>query len=163
MQRTFHQLKNTILAPFSWGEPRLHEQGRLDLDVLREELKCRLGVGVNLRELQDYRERGLYPGARRNMAAFGALIYQLCGVGLGSLIMLLGIAGMLLVMLRPALRPTTPLLYLLGAAAAYKMLQDVLLCYQVNYLSNVYPMFLPFVSIALSAIVSRFRKHARER
>ena len=162
VQRTIHQLKNTLMAPFNWGEPRLNEQGQLDLDVLRQELKSSLGVGVNVRKLQDYRERGLYPPARRNMAAVGALLYQSCAVGFGSLIMFLGMAGMLLVLVRPALRPTTPLLYLLGATACYKILQDVLLCYQVNYLVNVYPMFLPFVSISVVAIVGRFRRTYRD-
>lgn len=151
-QRTFQQLKNTLLAPFNWGEPKLDEQGRLDLDVLREELKSRLGVGVNVRELQDYRNRGLYPSTKRNGNALCALIYQFCAVGLGSLVILLGIAGILLVLFRPTLRPSTPLLCLLGCTACYKILQDVLLCYQVNYLSNVYPMFLPFVSISLFTI-----------
>jgi hypothetical protein len=151
-QRTFQLLKNTVLAPFNWGEPRLDEQARLDLDVLRQELKVRFGVGVNVRKLQDYRDRDLYPAAQRNRAAVGALIYQFCGVGLGSLVLLLGIAGMLLVLVRPSLRPETPLLYLLGCAACYKILQDVLLCYDVSYLSNVYPMFLPFMSISLFAI-----------
>lgn len=156
-QRTVQQLKNTILAPFNWGEPRLDAQGRLDLDVLREELKSRLGAGVNVRELQDYRERGLYPGARRNMSAVNALAYQFCCVAAGSLVMLLGLAGMALALVRRDLRPPEPLLYLLGAAACYKIFQDVLLCYQVNYLVNVYPMFLPFVAITLVALAGRLR------
>ncbi len=160
VQRTFQQLKNTLLAPFNWGQPKLDEQNRLDLDVLREELKSRLGAGVNVRELQDYRDRGLYPGAQKNMAALGALIYQCCAVGLGSLVMLLGMAGMLLVLVRPSLRPATPLLYLLGCAACYKIFQDVLLCYQVNYLSNVYPMFLPFASISLFVLEGCLRSIA---
>ena len=159
-QRTSQQLRNTLLAPFNWGEPRLDELGQLDLDVLREELKSRLGVGVNVRQLQDYRDRGLYPSAKRNMAAHCALIYQFCAVGLGSLVMLLGIAGMLLALFRPALRPSTPLLCLLGCTACYKILQDVLLCYQVTYLSNVYPMFLPFVSISLFTIGRGLRSAA---
>lgn len=160
VQRTLSQLKNTLVAPLNWGEPRLDEQGQLDLDVLRQELKSRLGVGVNARKLENYRDRGLYPNARSNKAALGALVYQICAVGLGSLVMLLGMIGILLVLVRPSLRPATPLLYLLGCAACYKILQDVLLCYDVNYLVNVFPMFLPFVSISLLAIGGRLRSIA---
>jgi hypothetical protein len=155
--RTLQQLKNTVLAPFSWGMPRLDKQGRIDLDVLREELKSVLGLGVNVRELQGYRDRGMYCGAEKNIAAIGALAYQFFAVGCGSLVMLLGIAGMLLVLVRHELRPSSPLLYLFGCAACYKILQDILLCYQVNYLVNVYPMFLPFVSISIFYIAARFR------
>jgi len=115
VQRTLQQMKNTFLAPFNWGEPGLDKQSLLDLDVLREELKSRLGAGVNVRELQDYRTRGLYPAAKRNMAAIGALVYQFCAVGLGGLVMILGIVGMVLVLVNPALRPAAPLIYLLGA------------------------------------------------
>jgi hypothetical protein len=68
---------------------------------------------------------------------------------MGSTSLLLGVAGMLLVIFRPALRVSTPLLYLLAFTACYTILQDVFLDYQVNYLSNVYPMFLPFVGISL--------------
>ena len=52
VSRTAQQLKNTIAAPFNWGEPRLAPDDARDLDVLREELKSRLGAGVNARQLE---------------------------------------------------------------------------------------------------------------
>lgn len=157
IQGNVQRLKNMLLAPFSWGEPNLDEKGTLDLDVLREELKCRLGVAVNVRKLKNHRIRGLYPDAIKNRAAVIALLYQIVTVGLGSLVLLLGMTGMILVAFQLHPRPPTPLLYLLGCAAIYKMLLNVLLCYQVNYLNNVYPVFVPFVSISLAVIVNRFR------
>jgi hypothetical protein len=147
-QRTIQQLKNTVIAPFSWGEPRLDERGKLDLDVLREELKSRIGVGVNVEELSRYRAEGLLSDSRRNPSAVAALAYQTVTVGLGSVVLVSALAGMVIVLMNPAVRPETPLLFLLACAAVYKLLQDVLLAYQVNYLSNVYPMLVPFAAIA---------------
>jgi hypothetical protein len=160
VQRTFRQLKSTLLAPFSWGEPRLDEKAALDLDVLREELKNHLGVGVNVRELEDYRSRDLYPQAKNDRAALLALLYQVGTIGCGSLILLFGILGMILVAFGIHQRPLTPLLYLLGFTAIYKVFQDVLLNYQVNYLSNVYPMLLPFVSMSIGWAMCIVQRHS---
>jgi hypothetical protein len=153
--RTIQQIRNTLMAPFSWGEPKLDKTGARDLDVLRQELKARLGVGINVLKLKDYRSRDLYSQAKENTAAIFALLYQVGTVGLGCLVFLLGILGMILVLFRPDLRPAAPLLWFLGCTAIYKVLQDVLLFYQVNYLNNVYPMFLPFVAISLTTIIDR--------
>lgn len=87
VRRTLQQLKNTLLAPFSWGEPKLNAQGRLHLDVLREELKNSLGIGVNLRQLQNYRSQNLNRSARKNAIAWCALAYQRCAVAAGSLVL----------------------------------------------------------------------------
>jgi hypothetical protein len=46
IQRTVVQAWSTLLAPFYWGEPRLAENSRRDLDVLRETVKGALGAGV---------------------------------------------------------------------------------------------------------------------
>jgi hypothetical protein len=159
--RTLQQLRNTFLAPFSWGEPTLDKTGARDLDVLRQKLKARLGVGINVFKLRVYRDPALYSQAKEDNGAIAALLYQVITVGLGSLVLLLGILGMVLAALRRTLRPTTPLLWLLCSAAVYKILQDVLLCYQVNYLNNVYPMLLPFVAISLTTIVDRARGRTR--
>jgi hypothetical protein len=94
--RTLQQLRNTILAPFSWGEPDLGDTGARYLDVLRQELKVRLGVGINEQKLSDYRARGSYAEAKRNERAVLALTYQVVTVGLGCLILLLGLLGMIL-------------------------------------------------------------------
>ena len=155
--RTLQQLRNTLVAPFNWGEPRLDQAGARDLDVLRQELKARLGVGVNVAKLDDYRSRNLYSNAKENAAAALSLAYQITAVGTGSVIFLLGIAGMV-VALVGAKTPRRPLLlWLLGCAALYKMLQDVLLFYQVNYLNNVYPMFIPFAAISFTAVLDRVK------
>lgn len=159
--RTIQQLRNTLLAPFSWGEPELDKTDALDLDVLRQELKAQLGVGINVLKLKDYRSRGLYSQAKQNKAAILALLYQVGTVGLGCLVLLLGVLGMVLVLFHSDLRPATPLLWFLGCTAIYKILQDVLLCYQVNYLNNVYPMFLPFVAVSLTTIIDRLRGRMR--
>jgi dolichol-phosphate mannosyltransferase len=87
VRRPLQQLKNTLLAPFSWGEPKLNAQGRLHLDVLREELKNSLGIGVNLRQLQNYRSQNLNRSARKNAIAWCALAYQRCAVAAGSLVL----------------------------------------------------------------------------
>jgi hypothetical protein len=159
--RTVQQLRNTLLAPFSWGEPALDNTGARDLDVLRQNLKVRLGVGINVSKLRAYGDPGLYSQASENKGALAALLYQVITVGLGTLVLLLSILGMLLMLLRPALRLGTPLLWLLCATVIYKILQDVLLCYQINYLNNVYPMLLPFVAISVTAIVDWLRGSTR--
>lgn len=160
VERTMQQLQNTIIAPFSWGEPRLDETDARDLDVLRQELKAWLGVGINIHKLNDYRNRDLYPQAKQNRAAIFALLYQVATVGVGCLVLLLGILGMVLALFRSDLRPSSPLGWLLGCTAIYKILQDILLAYQVNYLNNVYPMFLPFVGISLMTLIDRWRRRA---
>jgi hypothetical protein len=160
VQRTLQQLRNTLVAPFSWGEPRLDEAAARDLDVLRQELKARLGVGINAAKLNDYRSKDLYPTAKKNTAATLALVYQVGAVGLGTLVFLLGVLGMVWALFRPAATRMPLLLWILAAAAIYKILQDVLLFYQVNYLDNVYPMFLPFAAVSLTAITDRLRKRA---
>jgi hypothetical protein len=159
--RTLQQLRNTFAAPFSWGEPKLDKSGTRDLDVLRQELKARLGVAVNVSKLNDYRNRNLYTQARGNRAAVLALVYQVGTVGFGSLVLLLGILGLVLTLVRIEFRPETLLLSFLGCAALYKILQEVFLFYQVNYLNNVYPMFLPFAAISLTAIVDRLSGSTR--
>lgn len=152
VQRTFQQLKNTVVAPFNWGEPRLDKVGQLHLDVLREEIKYQLGVGINAAELQKYQEQDLFSQAHKDKSAILALVYQIITNGAGCLIMLLGLAGMVVFLIRPSITPLTPLYSLLFVTALYKILQDILLLYQVNYLSNVYPMFLPFVVICLCSL-----------
>jgi hypothetical protein len=159
--RTLQQLRNTLLAPFSWGEPALDKTDARDLDVLRQTLKARLGVGINAYKLRAYQDPELYSQATANKAARRALLYQVITVALGSLIFILGVLGMGLVVLRPALRPPTPLWCLLGAAVTYKILQDIVLFYQVNYLNNVYPLLLPFVAIGVTAIVDRLHGQTR--
>jgi hypothetical protein len=158
LRRTLQQLRNTLVAPFSWGEPKLDEVAARDLDVLRQELKARLGVGINAAKLNDYRSKDLYLAAKSNTTATLALLYQIGAVGFGTLVFLLGVLGMVLALFRPEARRTSLLLWFLGCAAIYKILQDVLLAYQVNYLNNVYPMFLPFAAISLTAISDRFRR-----
>lgn len=156
LQRTLQQLLNTIAAPFNWGEPKLDKSGVLDIDVLRQELKARIGIGINAAKLRDYRAQNLYAAASKDDAAKLALLYQVVAVGLGSVIFLLGILGMVLAFARVKTARVPLLLWFLGCAAVYKVLQDVLLAYQVNYLNNVYPMFLPFVAISLTAFADRF-------
>jgi hypothetical protein len=158
VQRTLQQLRNTLVAPFSWGEPKLDQAAARDLDVLRQELKARLGVGINAVKLNDYRRQDLYPASKKNAAATLALLYQVGAVGLGTLVFLLGLLGMVWALLRPAAMRMPLLLWILAAAAIYKIFQDVLLYYQVNYLDNVYPMFLPFAAVSLTAIADRLRK-----
>lgn len=158
--RTLQQLRNTVLAPFNWGEPTLDERQAKSLDVLRQELKAHLGVAVNVAKLNDYRSRGLYSQAAQDQVALLALLYQVIAVGMGSILFMLGILGFVIVLYRPANWPTTPLVWLCGLVVLYKVGQDVLLCYQLNYLNNVYPMFLPFVAIGFTAIVNRLRQQA---
>jgi len=157
LSRTFQQLRNTVLAPFNWGQPKLDKASTRDIDVLRQELKARLGVGINVVKLNNYRRQNLYFKARRNDAAKLALLYQVAAVGLGSLVFLFGVLGMVFALLRFEATVAPLLVWLLGCAAIYKILQDVLLYYQVNYLNNVYPMFLPFVAISLTEISDRVR------
>jgi hypothetical protein len=156
--RTVQQLRNTLLAPFNWGEPRLDPAGTLHLDVLRQELKSRLGVGVNFQKLREHRDRGLAQQAEKDMPAILALIYQTAMTGLGSVILVLGIFGIGLMLFRSDTRPATPLLWILGATAIYKLLQNVLLFYQVNYLNSVYPLFIPFVAISVTFIRNLWRR-----
>ena len=70
---------------------------------------------------------------------------------------MLGFCGMAIAALRARQAASGPLLGLLALTAIYKVLQGVLLCYQVNYLNNVYPMFVPFACLAASAAIERFR------
>jgi hypothetical protein len=150
--RTVQQLKNTIVAPFNWGEPVLAGNGARDLDVLREELKGRLGVGVNVRQLEAYRRTGSLSEAQRNRGAVFALLYQIGTAALGSVLFLLAMAGMIVMLLQARSGPVSTWLCVLAATATYKVLQDVLLLYQVTYLSNVFPIFLPFVAISVATI-----------
>jgi hypothetical protein len=150
--RSLQQLRNTLLAPFNWGEPRLDAAGTLHLDVLRQELKSRLGVGVNVLKLREYRNRSLAEQAEKDTPAILALIYQTVMTGLGSVVLALGILGICLVLFRPEMRPATPLLWILGATAIYKLLQNALLFYQFNYLNSVYPLFIPFVAVSVTFI-----------
>jgi len=163
LRRTLQQFRNTFVAPFSWGEPKLNESAARDLDVLRQELKARLGVGINTAKLNDYRSLDLYPSAKKDGAAAFALLYQVGAVGLGTLVFLLGLLGAVLALFRPAVRRVPLLLWLLAGAATYKVLQDVVLAYQVNYLNNVYPMFLPFAAMSLTSICDHFRRSAPAR
>ena len=156
--RTLQQFRNTLLAPFNWGEPRLEPAGTLHLDALRQELKSRLGVGVNVLKLRDYRNRGLLEPAEKDMAAIFALIYQTVMTGIGAVMLALGILGIILVVLRPEVRPATPLLWILGATAIYKLLQNALLFYQINYLNGVYPLFIPFVAVSVTFIRNILRR-----
>ena len=158
--RTLQQLRNTLLAPFNWGEPNLAPSGARHLDVLRQELKSRLGIGVNVLKLREYRERGLESQAEKDWPAMLALIYQMIMTGLGSAVLALGILGMGIVLLRPEMRPATPLLWIMGATVTYKLLQNVLLFYQVNYLNSVYPLFIPFVVVSVM-FIGKFSRHAR--
>jgi hypothetical protein len=157
VQRTFQQLLNTALAPFNWGEPKLDKAGALDIDVLRQELKAHLGVGINVAKLNNFRSQDLYPKANADNAAKLALLYQVLAVGSGSVVFFLGVLGVVLALTRAKSARLPLLLWLLAGAASYKILQDVLLAYQVNYLNNVYPMFLPFVAISLTAMGGRLR------
>jgi hypothetical protein len=156
--RTLQQLRNTLMAPFNCGEPRLSSAGTLHLDVLRQELKSRLGVGVNVLKLREYRDRGLAAQAETDVPAILALIYQTVMTGLGSLVLALGILGIGLVLLRPEMRPASPLLWILGATATYKLLQNAVLFYQVNYLNSVYPLFIPFVAVSVIFIGNGLRR-----
>lgn len=160
MGRTYQQFRNTVLAPFNWGEPKLDERHAKNLDVLRQELKARLGVGVNTVKLSDYRSRGLYSQAIHDQVALLALLYQVLAVGMGSILFMLGLFGIVIVLYRPADWAMQSLVWLCGLVVLYKVAQDVLLCYQLNYLNNVYPMFLPFVAIGLTVIVNRVRQPA---
>lgn len=150
--RTLQQFRNTLLAPFNWGEPRLQPAGALHLDVLRQEFKSRLGVGVNVLKLREQRNRGLAEQAEKDAPAIFALLYQTLMTGLGSVVLALGILGIGLVLFRPEMRPATPLLWILGATAIYKLLQNALLFYQINYLNGVYPLFIPFVAVSVTFI-----------
>lgn len=156
--RSLQQIRNTLLAPFNWGEPRLDTSSTLHLDVLRQELKSRLGVGVNVLKLREYRSRGLSEQAVKDAPAILALIYQTVMTGLGSIVLGLGIFGIGLVLLKPEMRPATPLLWILGTAATYKLLQDALLFYQINYLNGAYPFFIPFVAISVTFIRNALRR-----
>ncbi len=162
LQRTLQQLLNTVAAPFNWGEPKLDKSGALDIDVLRQELKARIGIGINAAKLSDYRNQNLYEAASKDNAAKLALLYQVAAVGLGSVIFLLGILGMALALIRVKTARAPVILWFLACAAVYKILQDVLLAYQVNYLDNVYPMFLPFAAVSLTAFRDWFRRRTPE-
>jgi hypothetical protein len=154
--RTLQQFRNTVMAPFNWGEPSLGPTGALDLDVLRQELKLRLGVGVNVRKLREY--GGLVSQAEKDVPAMLALAYQAVMTGLGSAILALGLWGMGLVLFRPDMRPATPLLWILAATATYKLLQNILLFYTVNYLNSVYPLFIPFVAVSVTFVGKALRR-----
>jgi 4-amino-4-deoxy-L-arabinose transferase-like glycosyltransferase len=156
--RTLQQLRNTIVAPFNWGEPKLDQSSSRDLDLLRQELKARLGVGVNVAKLSNYRDENLRAKASENTAAALAMLYQVAAVGFGSLVFLLGIVGIVLALVRAETMHAPLLLWFLASAAMYKVIQDVLLAYQVNYLNNVYPMVLPFAAVSLSAMHERLRR-----
>ena len=156
MGRTLQQLRNTLMAPFSWGEPALSEAGAHDLDVLRQEFKARLGVGVNTLKLRTYASGEASEQAHGDRAAWAALAYQILGVVCGSLVLVLGLVGMAWMFCRPSRRPRDPLLWLLGLVAVYKLAQDVFLFYQVNYLNNVYPVFIPFAVFAANAVYAPF-------
>ena len=160
VQRTVQQLRNTLVAPFNWGEPKLDRSSSRDLDLLRQELKARLGVGVNVVKLNTYRDEDLRAKASGDTAAKLALSYQVAAVGFGSLVFLLGIVGIVLALVRAKTMRAPLLLWFLASAAVYKIFQDVLLAYQVNYLNNVYPMFLPFVAVSLSAVRERLWRAA---
>jgi hypothetical protein len=107
--------------------------------------------------LNNFRSQDLYPRAKADNPAKLALMYQVLAVGSGSLVFFLGILGIVLALMRAESARLPLLLWFLAGAAVYKILQDVLLAYQVNYLNNVYPMFLPFVAISLTAIGERLR------
>jgi hypothetical protein len=158
VQRTLQQLLNTLAAPFNWGEPQLNKSSALNVDVLRQELKSRLGVGINVAKLRTFRSENLYASAREDAHAKLALAYQIAAVGCGSMILILGLLGMAFALLRAKETRSSLLLWLLALTALYKCSQDILLAYQVNYLNNVYPMFLPFVAISLTSIFGRFRR-----
>ena len=141
------------------GGTKADERGRRDLDVLRQELKAHIGVGINVGKLSEYRADDSYSKARRNPAAISALLYQIVAVGLGSLVFLLGMTGICLVVAGAKATRQPLLLWLLASAALYKVFQDIFLYYQVNYLNNVYPMFLPFAALSLVTVQDRLRRH----
>ncbi len=150
--RSLQQLRNTVLAPFNWGEPRLGTAGALHLDVLRQELKLRLGVGVNVLKVRDYQSRGIALEAQKDTLAIAALVYQSVMTAVGSIVLALGILGFGFVLMRHEMRPASPLLWILAATAAYKLLQNILLFYTVNYLNSVYPLFIPFAVLSVKFI-----------
>ena len=156
LQRTLHQLRKSAFSPFNFGEPRLDKLGQLHLDVLREETKCLFGLGVNQREIETYRAEKLLAAAEKNWHAVLALLYQVLSTAVGGIVLALGLTGIWLVLLKNELR-TNPLVVILGATFLYKLAQDVLLCYQVNYLNNVFPLLIPFVAISAKAIVAKGR------
>ena len=144
-RRTLQQLRNTIVAPFNWGEPILQQGDAVELDALRELIKQRIGVGVNVREFESYRQSGLLDRASHNSRAVSALAYQMVTTGIGSLLLLISISGMLVFSLSRQWEKHRPLWILCAATGFYKIAQDVFLGYQINYLNNVYLVFVPFV------------------
>jgi len=121
----------------------------------RKDYKSKLAVP----ELRTFRGRAIstitreeIAAAEKDPAAILALIYQTVMTGIGSLVLAFGIMGIILVLLRPEVRPATPLLWILGATATYKLLQNALLFYQINYLNGVFPLFIPFVAVSMTFI-----------
>ena len=152
VKRTVYQLKNTLAVPFYWWEPRLGSDHRANLDILREDLKNRIGVAANERQVALYKEQGVLSSARRDTVAMLALGYQFATAGTGALIFLLSLFGMAILVFRRGTRPTDPLLWLFGLVVLYKAFLDIVLNYGVEYLSNVYPLVIPFACVALSRL-----------
>lgn len=158
ISRTFQQLQNCVFAPFAWGEPRLHKESALYIDVLREELKAKIGLGSDVRQLTSYRRQGLFEQAIHDKPALLSLAYQGISIAFGFIILILAIYGLIILVFCRNLRPLTPLLYLLGCVAFYKIGMNICMAYQIFYLNNIYPMLIPFVGIATFSWKSHLRK-----
>jgi len=147
LRKVAHNARSVWLGGFYVGELRVDD--KLQVDVLREHLKLALGLNPNLNEIDAYRAQGVWHVGQLSLWAALALTWQMLGVGLGSLyllVMLVGLVGTARTWLQH------PLLVLLAAIITAQVVLVAALQYQPRHVNVVYLAGAPFVVLACSRV-----------
>jgi hypothetical protein len=122
------------------------------LDAFREDLKQRVGLNPNRRQLPT--QQGVEPQPPSGRA-LGALAWQASGVVLGAAFLWLGAAGLVLAR---RLLARDAVLALFAAAIATQLGVMAALQYLPRHATSLYPLAAPFAALALARLAALLRR-----
>lgn len=159
-QKILWNLRSMLMAGFYVGDPRLPDEEWEQLDVLRERIKLALGVNPNLREIEEYRQKGVWEHPKPAPRAVALLVWQLVGTALGALFLLIALAGMISV---PRRILAEPLLLICAAIVLYQIALVGALLYHPRHMNGIFVFLVPFFVIGVDrgvALVGQARSFA---
>ena len=127
------------------------ENEQIQLDVVREKIKLKLGINPNHREIEEYKEQGVWQDPDPSLGALALIGWQLAGGALGAIFLLVALAGMLAA---PRRLINEPLFLMCALVVLYQVALVGALQYQPRHMNGVFVFLVPFFLQAVDHVVA---------
>ena len=151
LRKVIHNLRSMLVAGFYVGDPALPENEQIQLDVVREKIKLKLGINPNHREIEEYKEQGVWQDPDPSLGALALIGWQLAGGALGAIFLLVALAGMLAA---PRRLINEPLFLICALVVLYQVALVGALQYQPRHMNGVFVFLVPFFLQAVDHVVA---------